>query len=160
MKSQIITIIAILLCSTQLFAQDKTASYEYDALNRLVTTKYHNGKEVIYAYDNVGNRYSQVIEEWDPNSIEENIIENNSISIYPNPATDNINIQFVEGEYNQAIVLIRDISGRTIMTKPLTEIKQGYTEYINVSSFVTGNYLVSIISGNKVLITEKIIIAD
>jgi hypothetical protein len=158
MKSQIITIIAILLCSTQLFAQDKTASYEYDALNRLVTINYGNEKMVVYAYDKVGNRYSQIVDE--PNSIEENIIENSSISIYPNPTTDNINIQFVEGEYNQAIVLIRDITGRTIMTKPITEIQQGYTENINVSSFVTGNYLVSILSGNKVLVTEKIIIAD
>ncbi len=82
------------------------------------------------------------------NSIEK--IEQNTISIYPNPATDVLNISGTEGEL---IVLIYDATGKEIYNHLQTE--KSFS--INVSEWNSGIYFIEIYNNNTVK-KEKFII--
>ena len=69
-------------------------------------------------------------------SIEENITTN--ISIYPNPATDMVNIS-LNGDYSEATVVVYDTKGRAA----INQVFNGQAE-INVSSLEAGIYFVKI----------------
>jgi len=85
-----------------------------------------------------------------------NIVDNNTASatIYPNPATDNINIKFenVEGAAQLRIV---NVTGSLLMDKQINIAKEEVQ--INISDLKPGFYFVNIIS-KDVVITRKLII--
>ncbi|MDR3328226.1 MAG: leucine-rich repeat protein, partial [Prevotellaceae bacterium] len=71
--------------------------------------------------------------------------DNSSISIYPNPATDKATVR-IDGLTTSAKVTVIDLSGRLIETRT---ISAGSTETeINVSAYASGVYLVRIVSDN------------
>jgi hypothetical protein len=69
-------------------------------------------------------------------SIQENAETN--ISMYPNPATNMVNIN-LNGDYNDATVVIYDTEGRAV----INQVFNGQTE-VNVSSLEAGIYFVKI----------------
>ncbi|ASK30111.1 hypothetical protein CEY12_08280 [Chryseobacterium sp. T16E-39] len=68
------------------------------------------------------------------------VLAHNEISIYPNPATDFINIKNLKGNNNYKIF---DISGRIVLQNLLHE------EKIDVSSLTKGNYILVITTKDK-----------
>jgi len=76
-----------------------------------------------------------------PESIE-NIKNDNSVSIYPNPANDYINIS---SEETIRSIAIYNISGKEIL-KISSSVKK---EKININNLPTGTYLINIISDTK-----------
>ena len=76
------------------------------------------------------------------------------VIVYPNPADDFVTIA-IDGRTDGADVQIADMLGRVVGRYRIAAGESGIT--LDVSSFAAGNYLVRIISGDRVVI-EKLII--
>lgn len=77
-------------------------------------------------------------------------LEANSVSIYPNPATDLLNLK-VSGSNTINSVQIVDLNGRQVATKSFNEVSDAQ---INVNELSAGMYLVNITSGDTT-VTKK-----
>ncbi len=86
-----------------------------------------------------------------------NLITNNSITVYPNPANDKLNIEIGTGNQelgtktNSAIV-ITDVTGKIISS---SEIKTSTTQ-INISNYAVGMYFITV-TVDGIQFTEKFI---
>jgi len=74
----------------------------------------------------------------------------NGISIYPNPTNGIVNLEFAENNIKKLTIL--DITGKQVIEK--TEVQQN--EQIDVSSFDSGIYVISIITDNEIFTTKLI----
>lgn len=82
----------------------------------------------------------------------------NTVSVYPNPATTvaNINLNVVEG--GNAVVRIYDLSGKVVFTKNLGLVDAGdYSYSLNCQNFRNGMYLINVNIG-KQSATSKFIV--
>ena len=146
-------IIAFLLISISSMAQQ----YEYDELNRITKVSYPSGQTVFYSYDELGNRQakSQTL----ITSVEEVII-NEAISVFPNPAKNRLNIRFTNTEYQNVTIEFTNISGQTVLTKQLSGITKNSKEELNISALPSGTYILRLLSTGTVISSKKIIISD
>ncbi len=67
--------------------------------------------------------------------------------VYPNPATDNLNLNF-GSELERAVITIQDLQGRSVMTRSVANTAM---ESLNVSSLNAGIYFVKVVVKNEVL---------
>lgn len=79
-----------------------------------------------------------------------------SMSVYPNPAFDNVNVSF-EGKGGDYSVVVTDLSGRTISTESVANATGATVVTINTSSFQAGNYFVTVSNGTNTF-TQKVIV--
>lgn len=64
------------------------------------------------------------------------------MNVYPNPATDNVNVAFeAAGDYT---ITITDMSGRVVSTNAYTNLSGAQNIALPVADLMSGNYLVSI----------------
>ena len=84
--------------------------------------------------------------------------EDISLKIFPNPATTklNINLKIKSTTNSTKKLVIRDLIGKIILTKELKS--STINTEINTSEFMAGIYFVSILSNDKAIKTEKIVI--
>ncbi len=76
---------------------------------------------------------------------------------FPNPAQDQINIQFSK-DYSQAVtVKILDVCGKIILTETIQNIKSNYKFTLNTSSLAPGTYFIRF-SGESFDLSDKIFI--
>lgn len=75
------------------------------------------------------------------------------IAMYPNPANNEIKIDLTGTELTEYRISIADISGRVVETNVYKELNTT----LDVSELASGIYTVSIIDGNRVLSTTKLI---
>lgn len=76
-----------------------------------------------------------------------NVSTINTFAVYPNPASDNVNVLFDVTEANSTVA-ISDLSGRTLHTESISG--NGFqTKAISVGSFAKGIYLISITNGSS-----------
>ncbi|MCO6500355.1 MAG: T9SS type A sorting domain-containing protein [Vicingus serpentipes] len=87
--------------------------------------------------------------------IDEDEIESKILNVYPNPATDNINITFA-GTTDNTQISIYDISGKEMFTRQVQN-KGLNKEKIDVSNFKQGIYFITLTTANSKS-TQKIII--
>ena len=80
-------------------------------------------------------------------------MNSNEINIYPNPSTDYFNIEFPY-QFQTVIVELKDILGRTLITKQFKNIKQ---VQLNTTSLAAASYYV-VIKADDFSIQKKIII--
>ncbi len=85
-----------------------------------------------------------------------NELENKpNINIYPNPANSIINIELpLSMPYKNAYIEIKDLTGKILHTQIITE----YKNTLNVSFLKPSLYIVSLISDNKIITHQKLII--
>jgi hypothetical protein len=77
----------------------------------------------------------------------------NGIRVYPNPATEQITIEF-ENQVKSIDITIINIFGQTIIHQQMS----GNSKYnLNISNLESGMYFYSIISNGKVLKSDKLI---
>lgn len=69
------------------------------------------------------------------------------IKIYPNPANDRFNISFEASNTNYSIT-VTDMLGRTVLTEDYKELSGNQNIEISTNQFSTGQYIVSISTGN------------
>jgi len=72
------------------------------------------------------------------------IISQNNIDIYPNPATDYINIQLENSNVNSFILNIYDILGNLILNESVNNFQNVYI--LNISNYNRGTYILNIIT--------------
>ena len=86
---------------------------------------------------------------------EENIFENESINIYPNPTTNEAFIEIKSGKNEKLKLKIFDLQGRVI--KEFNYSKSNIYK-INAIDFAQGVYFIKLISGNTDVAVSKLII--
>lgn len=79
----------------------------------------------------------------------------NDFMIYPNPASDIVNIQFSNNNVRERIITITDMSGRMVSNLNQKVAQEKLT--INTSSLQNGTYMLNILSNDKVT-TQKFVI--
>jgi hypothetical protein len=86
---------------------------------------------------------------------DELVIAKNKLSIYPNPATDNINLSF-EQSHNKAMQLsIYNTAGQLVLSKPLNAY--GDTYRVNIEFLQSGVYFVRLLSDNQIIFSSKFV---
>jgi hypothetical protein len=86
---------------------------------------------------------------------DELVIAKNKLSIYPDPATDNINLSF-EQSHNKAMQLsIYNTAGQLVLSKPLNAY--GDTYRVNIESLQSGVYFVRLLSDNQIIFSSKFV---
>jgi PKD repeat protein len=83
-----------------------------------------------------------------PSSVHEN---KNSfeISVFPNPAKNSISIKLSGLMTDEAVLNVRDITGRIVKTESFKNIDKQYVHSINISEMQSGIYFMNIESGQK-----------
>lgn len=87
----------------------------------------------------------------------EELLSFNNISIYPNPAYDNLYISLSSVSEQDITIVMTDILGRKLLNKKLNLLKGDYIESIDVNNFPEGIYIISLTTG-KGLVKRKILI--
>ena len=85
----------------------------------------------------------------------------NSISLFPNPATSNINVSFaLTSSSNVSIKLFNSIGQEVKVLAPLNNLAEGNYNYNYElpATLATGNYFVEVSSNNKI-VTRKLIVS-
>ncbi len=71
-----------------------------------------------------------------------------NMSVFPNPATDVINVTF-DAQGGDYIITLTDLSGRVMSTNNLTNVSGKSNVSINVDGIKAGNYLISLANGSS-----------
>jgi hypothetical protein len=80
--------------------------------------------------------------------IQSSILNSNSISVYPNPANQVLNVKFNNIKAGMADIQIMDITGRMI-TETQREVSSGNIISLNIEGLSTGIYFVKVIANNS-----------
>jgi len=80
-----------------------------------------------------------------------------AIAVFPNPATDLVNINFTAKNTSNVKVELYDVTGKKVYENNLEQISGASSQSINVSKFAKGVYVVKIVSDNTSE-TRKIVI--
>jgi hypothetical protein len=92
-------------------------------------------------------------------SIDMNLLANvmeNEITVYPNPATDEVTIDYVLHENSKGKITLFDIVGRARMTLDLSATQNRIK--VNVGNLEKGIYIYKYIVDNKIIQTDKLTI--
>lgn len=84
-----------------------------------------------------------------------NPVKKGPVKIYPNPVVDVLTIQYSGRALNDLQVEIWDVAGRQVSVQKFRDVQSGEQISMNVSSLNKGLYVCKIISGQKVIRTEK-----
>jgi hypothetical protein len=86
------------------------------------------------------------------NGIKQNLLSTLKANIFPNPATEVLNIEL--NEFFAGNIVVYDLSGRMIME----EMISGTQSQINISTLSTGNYIYKLMSENSIFAQGKFIV--
>jgi hypothetical protein len=80
------------------------------------------------------------------------------IKVYPNPATDYLNIKIGSGRVGTAyVVTITDLSGRTIVAQTISK----RNNIVDVEALMNGVYIITVIADNQVVVLkDRLLIAQ
>ncbi|MEO8149643.1 MAG: serine hydrolase [Bacteroidia bacterium] len=78
------------------------------------------------------------------------------ISVYPNPAQNELNVQFAGMNGNSSLKII-DITGRIVMEKTAAITLNQYSEILDISNLQNGMYQLTITTADNKTITTKVI---
>jgi hypothetical protein len=88
-----------------------------------------------------------------------NVIDANSIEIYPNPVLDDVTITFnVENASTDAQLAVYDLQGRKVVTILSGQLPAGQYTYVkNLGRLASGMYTLNLSTDTNALIVEKLI---
>jgi Secretion system C-terminal sorting domain/Bacterial Ig-like domain (group 2) len=87
-----------------------------------------------------------------------NVVEAASVSMYPNPARNQVTINIPAPENTEAQITVIDMCGRVVLQSAVTLSEGGNSHLMDVSNLTAGNYIVSIVAGGNNT-TERLTIA-
>jgi len=91
--------------------------------------------------------------------VQERVEEELEIVVYPNPATDNVNINIQNSIYSiQYTISIYDMYGKEVFSTKQLSFQQEIS--IDVSVFLSGTYIVFVTSENEKLGSKKFVVAN
>ena len=92
----------------------------------------------------------------DPVSIKE--VENiNDLSIYPNPASDKLNVKFNTSDVDDFNIVIYNVTGQAVYRELLNKFTGSYYKELNINDFAQGVYLMQIKSSRGTT-TRKVVV--
>lgn len=124
-----------LAISSQLKAQ-VTVTYTYDNLHRLTKAVYSNGVGIQYTYDALGNRTQEAKTS---NLAVEEMQNDNSVKVYPNPFADQLFISTKNQKIKQ--ISIFDLAGKLVKRLEINNLSDYQLE---AAKLVSGVYIVSV----------------
>ena len=83
---------------------------------------------------------------------------NNNIAVYPNPATDEVNIKLLLTQFADVNIELLDLTGKTILSENVSSSVSNNNYVIDVNSVPSGMYIVKVTNGDNVS-TSKISVA-
>ncbi|MEO8087248.1 MAG: T9SS type A sorting domain-containing protein [Bacteroidota bacterium] len=86
-------------------------------------------------------------------AFEKNESKINYLSVYPNPASEFLNVNYISSDALDAVLHIHDITGRRIYSRNLTS-SSGQIQ-IETSSFAPGSYLIEISTDSNQILRSK-----
>lgn len=97
--------------------------------------------------------YSQIV------SVEYGSSKEELLTVYPNPAVDELFISLIAPKHNSAELEIKDVLGRVIYQHHIN-LDQGFENYlINTTSFESGSYIINILYDDQTSENIKVIIS-
>ncbi len=88
----------------------------------------------------------------------EDVDYNNNIAVYPNPATDELNVKLLLTQFADVKIELLDLAGKTILSENLSSSITNNHYVIDVNAVPNGMYIVKVTNGENVS-TSKISIA-
>ncbi|HKO81295.1 MAG TPA: T9SS type A sorting domain-containing protein, partial [Chitinophagaceae bacterium] len=80
------------------------------------------------------------------------------LMLYPNPATDEINLNLYNEKYKKAQVNVYDLTGRKVLTPlELNNSQNRFTKVINIVQLKPGAYIIEVIMDNRQKVTAKFV---
>ncbi len=93
----------------------------------------------------------------DVTGIENELDKQQTMSVFPNPATGFVNVNINSEKLSDGEILISDPSGRIVYNSMLSNLSSNKTVSISTNDFVTGLYFITLI-GDNIRETQKLII--
>ncbi|MBL4655940.1 MAG: T9SS type A sorting domain-containing protein [Bacteroidia bacterium] len=92
-------------------------------------------------------------------SIEDNVLEPETLDFYPNPNNGEFNLNFnlPSEENGKVIITISDISGKVVYKEKVKDFSGNYSGKISIPEANKGIYFLNIVSGDKSL-TKKVVV--
>nr|MDQ3046852.1 T9SS type A sorting domain-containing protein [Bacteroidota bacterium] len=81
----------------------------------------------------------------------------NIVSVYPNPASDLVNILFGSAVNASAVIEMTDLTGRVVGSWSVENALQGQTKQLNVAAMSAGTYFVTVKTGTDKMIQKLIL---
>jgi hypothetical protein len=70
--------------------------------------------------------------------------DNSSINVFPNPASNQVNVNLTTGKNQEGSIEVYNISGAKILSQPAMFNNGNNTISLNTSSLVAGNYFLTV----------------
>lgn len=107
------------------------------------------------AFSNLAGFNTQIPNIIDQNTTNRSIVTEKEFSVYPNPASDEINVKWISGYTGKAATItVTNQLGQTVATQKLGAVTNEI-ETINVSQLTNGMYILSVQSEDKQTIHRK-----
>ena len=85
-----------------------------------------------------------------PLSLDELVIEEESLILYPNPSKEEVSVSFKSNSTSAVQIVVIDTQGKTIFEKKLPVLFGENTEKLNLNGISAGTYSVLVIQGNNI----------
>ncbi|HET6990497.1 MAG TPA: T9SS type A sorting domain-containing protein, partial [Bacteroidia bacterium] len=108
------------------------------------------------SFTHAGNVNANHVARWGiPASVDENY-DPEEISVYPNPADENIHVEWSSDERGKVILTLTDITGRIVLQKEIEENQNNTSTDFDIHSLSNGMYVLRVQNGTQ-RFTEKLI---
>lgn len=148
-------IIISLFCSTSLQAQQAIVVLGNDVIGNNGSVSYSIGQITYNIYKKDNASISEGIQQ--PYEISEitiiNEIQKNTISIYPNPTTDELILNLYDFDLNNIAYYLYDLNGKLLLNNKIIN----YETKISMIAFIPAIYILKIVQNNHELKIFKII---
>lgn len=157
------TMNAVVLTNFSVYNQDATPSfhhtgtwYEYFTGDSIVVTDVNavlNMTPGEYrVYSDVRLQQPEITDA--PVSLDELVIEEKSLELYPNPSKDEVSVSFNSNSTSAVQILVVDSQGKTILEKKVPVLFGMNTEKLDLIGISTGTYSVMVVQGNRIQISQ------
>jgi hypothetical protein len=85
-----------------------------------------------------------------PVSLDELVIEEESLILYPNPSKEEVSVSFRSNSTSAVQIVVIDTQGKTILEKKFPVLFGENTEKLNLNGISAGTYSVLVIQGNNI----------
>lgn len=116
----------------------------------------YNMKAIVVLIDQATGEIANAVEvPFSALGVNENI-ETMNLNVYPNPATENLTLNFT-AEKNNYTITLTDLAGRTVYSNELSNVSGEQSLTIPVNEFKAGTYLVTVANNNSSF-TQQVVI--
>jgi hypothetical protein len=132
-----------------------TVTYSWELNGNLISTD-------SLIYNPIDGNYKLTIR-FDSCEIESNVfvVQNGTYNVllYPNPAVEELNVQFLIGQQQDVTVRMLNTTGQVLQEETLVNFIGQYNKKMDVSFYARGAYFIQVMTPNK-MYSEKFILTE